>query len=135
MPVNKIIYLRDREFVKSNISNKVLLYVKWNRLDFPGWIAQTSLASQSIKIKQCRTLIPLTLTKKGLCSWFWNPYSSRGESRLFSSAKLPHRPPTKIGNFLTSTRKIKIFRPNFERKKWLFYNKSPDVFAYINFNV
>ena len=40
---------------------------------------------------------------------------SGGESRLNISAKLPHRPLTKISNFLSSTREIKIFWPNFKK--------------------
>ena len=37
-----------------------------------------------------------------------NPDPARVESRLNFSAKLPHRPPTKVGNFLTSTQEIKF---------------------------
>ena len=51
-----------------------------------------------------------------------NPLTSGGESRLNFSDKLPHRLPTKVGNFLTSTHKIKSLRPNFEKKKRLSYD-------------
>ena len=64
-----------------------------------------------------------------------NPDPARVESRLNFSAKLPHRPPTKVGNFLTSTREIKIFRPNFNKKNYYCTKKSPDVSSYININV
>ena len=39
-----------------------------------------------------------------------------GESGLNFLAKLPHRLPTKIGTFLTSTRTINSFRTNFEKR-------------------
>ena len=41
--------------------------------------------------------------------------SKGGGSRLNSSAKLPHHPPTKIVTLLTSIREIKSLRPNFEK--------------------
>ena len=54
-------------------------------------------------------------------SWFYftgeTGGGGKGESRLNFSDKLPLRLPAKIGNFLTSTRKIKSIRPNFEKKK------------------
>ena len=59
----------------------------------------------------------------------------RGESRLNFLAKLPHHLLTKIGTFLALTREIKSFRPNFEKRALLSYNKSPYVSAYIYINV